>query len=174
MTDNAKHDEFMRLFSQHSRRIFDFISTLVLSTSDAEEVFQNTSLVLWKKFDSYDPNGSFYAWGCKIAYLEVLLLRRSNKRLQILSEDLLTALADEMIDRAEQLNARQKALEACLAKLQDEDKKLVEARYFRKQKPKEMAAAEGISVHAIYRAFVRIHASLRKCVEKSLAKERLA
>jgi RNA polymerase sigma-70 factor (ECF subfamily) len=168
------HDEFLRLYSQHSRRLFDFISTLVFCTSDADDIFQNVCVVLWKKFDSYDPGGSFYAWACKIAYLEVLYVRRRSKKLQVFSEELLLGLADNMIARRDELDARQNALDNCLTKLRDQDKELVRERYFLRRPPKEIAAARGASVHSVYRALVRVHDALRGCVESTLAKERHA
>lgn len=42
----ALHDEFLRLFSSHSQRIYEFILTLVMRQADAEEIFQDTSLIL--------------------------------------------------------------------------------------------------------------------------------
>ncbi|TWT94123.1 RNA polymerase sigma factor [Botrimarina colliarenosi] len=172
--DDTRHDEFLRLYSQHSRRLFDFISMLVFCTSDADDIFQNVCVVLWKKFDSYDPDGSFYAWACKIAYLEVLHARRKSKKLRIFSEEVLLGFADDMVARADDLDARQHALEHCLAKLRPNDKELVRERYHLRKLPKEIAAAQGASVHSIYRALVRVHDALRGCVESTLAKERHA
>ena len=78
-------EEFMRLFSQHSRRIYQFILTLTINRADAEEIYQSTCVILWKKFAEYDPAGSFYAWACKMAQFECLQLRRRNRRLQAFS-----------------------------------------------------------------------------------------
>jgi RNA polymerase sigma-70 factor len=167
----GRHDEFLKLFSQHSRRIFEFISTLVFRRADADEVFQNTCVVLWKKFDSYDSQGSFYAWACKIAYLEMMYLRRKNKRLQTFSEEVLELLAENMLDRSAELNSHQSALEDCLQKLSLTDRKLIEQRYYLQKRPKEIAADRIKSVDSIYRALTRIHISLRQCVGRSLVRE---
>ena len=60
--------EFLRLFSQHSRRIYQFILTLTMNHVDAEEVYQNTCVVLWRKCDKFDPDGYFYAWAAQKTY----------------------------------------------------------------------------------------------------------
>lgn len=172
--DDSRHDEFLRVFSQHSRKIFEFISTLVFCSSDAEDVFQDVCVVLWRKFDSYDPEGSFYAWACKIAYLEVLYLRRKSKKLQVFSEEVLQLMADDMLVRMDELDSRQAALEQCLAKLPPRDKELVKERYYYRKAPKEIAAVRQKSVHSIYRALVRVHSALRGCVESTLAREKRA
>lgn len=169
--ESARHDEFLKLFSRHSRRVYEFISTLVLRPTDADEVFQNTCVVLWKKFDSYDPEGSFYAWACKIAYLEMMHLRRTNRRLQTFSEEVLELLAEDMLTRSSQLNARQLALEDCLQKLSLSDRKLIEQRYYLQKRPKEIALDRTKSVDSIYRALTRIHIALRDCVGRSLVRE---
>ncbi|MCA9234820.1 MAG: sigma-70 family RNA polymerase sigma factor [Planctomycetales bacterium] len=170
----ARQDEFLRLFSQHSRRVFEFISTLVFNSSDADEVFQNTCVVLWRKFANYDSEGSFYAWACKIAYLEVLHLRRSSKRLQVLSEEVLTLLADDLLSRSAQIPGRQGALQECLEKLEGDDRELVQQRYYLQRRPKEIAARHAASVHSIYRSLARVHTTLRECVGRVMARENVS
>ena len=169
--DTARHDEFLKLFSLHSRRVYEFISTLVLRSADADEVFQNTCVVLWKKFDSYDPDGSFYAWACRIAYLEIMHLRRTNRRLHTFSDEVLELVAQNMLSRSNQLNTRQSALEDCLQKLSTSDRKLIEQRYYLQKRPKEIASDRTKSVDSIYRALTRIHIALRECVGRSLVRE---
>ncbi|MBX3435180.1 MAG: sigma-70 family RNA polymerase sigma factor [Pirellulales bacterium] len=170
-SEQERHTEFLRLFSQHSRRVFEFISTLVFNSSDAEEVFQDTCVVLWRKFSEYDPEGSFYAWACKVAYFEILHLRRANQRLQIMSEEVLTLLADDLLCRSEHLTARRAALEECLDKLAAKDRSLIQQRYYLQHRPKEIARKEAASVHSIYRSLARIHVALRECVGRVMAKE---
>lgn len=164
-------DEFLKLFSRYSRRIYEFILMLVMRHADADEVFQNTCLVLWKKFDQYDPEGSFYNWACRIAYFEVQQMRRKNQRFRTLSEDALSMVADTALASADRLGERQKALAECLQKLGDQDRELIEQRYHYRRLPKEIAEKKSRSVHAIYRALARIHAALFECVQRQLAIE---
>jgi RNA polymerase sigma-70 factor (ECF subfamily) len=166
-----QQDEFLRLFSRFSRRIYEFILTLVFRHADAEEIFQDTCLVLWKKFDSYDPQGSFYGWACQIAYLEVLQLRRKSQRLQTVSEEALAVLAHEALARADNLNSRQHALEDCLQRLGPEERTLIEQRYHERHSPKEIAAITSRSVYSVYRALARVHDALMNCVQMRLAHE---
>jgi RNA polymerase sigma-70 factor (ECF subfamily) len=164
-------DEFMRLFSQHSRRIYQFILTLAMNHADAEEVYQNTCIVLWRKFDSYDPSGAFYAWACRIAQLELMQVRRKNNRMQTFSEDVLGLLADHAIAQVGQLGDQQDALADCLKKLRASDQRLIEQRYYHEQPPKEIARLQSSSVHSVYRALARVHMSLRDCIHRNLARE---
>lgn len=169
--DQQQHDEFLRLFSRHSRRIYNFVFTLVMSHADAEEVFQETCVVLWKKFDSYDPEGNFLSWACQIAIYEVKQLRRKQRRVPLLSDDALTALADQAIRHNDSLDSRQNALEHCVEKLSEADQALIEQRYRQQLKPKEIAQGVSKSVYAVYRALTRVHNLLMDCVNFQLVGE---
>jgi RNA polymerase sigma-70 factor (ECF subfamily) len=171
---NIRQDEFLRLFSQHSRRIYEFILTLVVNHSDADEVFQNTSVILWRKFDTYDPNGSFPAWACRIAYLEILQLRRTSRRMQTFSDEVLELLVSNMMAEGSNINLRYDALGDCLNKLASDDRALIERRYYHQCPPKEIARAESVSVHTIYRSLARVHRLLRACIDRTVRKEQLA
>src|SRR5213595_1653739 len=46
---DVDREEFARLFSRNARRIYGLIMTLVFNHHDAEEVFQNTNVILWNK-----------------------------------------------------------------------------------------------------------------------------
>jgi RNA polymerase sigma-70 factor (ECF subfamily) len=169
--DSDPQDEFLRLFSRYSRRIYEFILTLVMRHADADEIFQDTCLVLWKKFDTYDPQGSFYGWACRIAYLEILQLRRKSQRMHTISEGALAVLADKAISQADHLNTRQHALEECLQKLGPSDRQLIEQRYRQRRSPKEIAQLESLSVYSVYRALTRVHTALMNCVQRGMARE---
>ena len=64
--------EFIRLFLQNERRIYAFIVSLLPDLTDAEDVLQETSVVLWEKFDQFQPGTNFVSWACKIAHFKVL------------------------------------------------------------------------------------------------------
>jgi RNA polymerase sigma-70 factor (ECF subfamily) len=164
-------DTFLRLFSQYSRRIYEFVLTILPNHADAEEVFQNACVILWRKFDSYDPNGSFVSWACRIAYLEMLELHRIKKRSMTFDNDVMESLVAEMATRIDNSPSREDALEECLKKLDGEDRRLVEERYYQQYAPKEIARKWSRSVHSVYRSMVRIHAQLRDCVERTLRKD---
>lgn len=169
--EDSRHEEFLRLFSAHSQRIYEFILMLAIRRADADEVFQDTCLVLWNKFDEYDPSRSFLAWACKIAYFKVLEMRRANRRVHLLSEEVLGLLADKALACADGMGPRREALDACLEKLNSSDRSLVEQRYYERRTPKEIAAVQGRSVYAVYRSLCRIHRNLLACVESQIVKE---
>ena len=56
------HAEFIGLFAQHHSDILAYIYKLVHDRHDADDLFQRTSIVLWSKFDSFEPSSNFLAW----------------------------------------------------------------------------------------------------------------
>src|SRR5690606_3269633 len=60
-------DEFIRLLSQHQSQLFGYIFCMVRSLPDTEDVFQQTAVVLWNKFDDFTPGTSFVAWAKCVA-----------------------------------------------------------------------------------------------------------
>ena len=137
----------------------------------AEDVLQQANLILWKKFDSYDPQGNFHAWACRIAYLEILQQRRTNRRLQTFSEEALSLIADKAMSHSSDFGHRQHALEECLEKLGSQDRELIEQRYYFRRTPKEIASVKTRSVYSIYRALCRVHRALYECVQSRIARE---
>jgi RNA polymerase sigma-70 factor, ECF subfamily len=170
---DSRHADFLRLFSAHSQRIYEFILTLVMRQVDAEEIFQTTSLILWEKFDTYDPDGNFRAWACRIAYLQVMNLRRATRRYLALSDEALAVLSDKALAHSEDLGHRHAALEACLERLAPQDREIIEQRYYHRRSPKELAMAKACSVHVVYRKLSRVHTALLECVQRRLSLEEL-
>jgi RNA polymerase sigma-70 factor (ECF subfamily) len=164
-------EEFARLFSRNARRIYGFIMTLVFNHHDAEEVFQNTNVVLWNKFADFQPGSNFFAWASRIAYYEVLSLMKQQRRSRTFSDETLELLANEAVALSDQSTERYEALEECLARLNAPDRELLQERYYFQRPPKQIAASQSKSVHAIYRALSRIHNLLLNCVQRNLKED---
>src|SRR4029078_11610099 len=144
-------EEFARLFSRNARRIYGFIMTLVFNHHDAEEVFQNTNVILWNKFAEFEPGSNFFAWASRIAYFEVLSLMKQKRRSHTVSDEALELLANEAMGLSHQSSERFDALEECLAKLTAADRELLQERYYRQRPPNTIERIQLVSVHSLYR-----------------------
>jgi RNA polymerase sigma-70 factor len=161
--------EFVRLLTQYSSRIFGFVLALCVNRADAEDVFQNTSVVLWEKFDTYQPGSNFFAWACRIAYFEALYDRRKSSRVRTLSDEAWQALAADALAINEEKQDSQEALAECLEKLSAADRDLLHQKYFLQRSVAEIAESCSKSIHSIYRALSRLHDNLLECVRRSMA-----
>jgi RNA polymerase sigma-70 factor, ECF subfamily len=163
--------DYAALLRQHQTQLFGYIYSLVRDLDDADDLFQQTSLVLWDKFDQFDCSKSFINWACGVARYEVLnfLRTRSRKRLYF-SDELNLALveAHESLEQ-ELLEERRVALAGCLKKLRQKDRELLEACYERSAGLPEVARAWGRSTHSIHNSLRRIRRVLFECVQRGVA-----
>ncbi len=167
-------DRFSALFEQHSRAVYGHVRTLVPNSADADEVFQETSVTLWQKFDQYRPETDFRAWACRIAYYKALKLRdRQTRAPRLFSPQFLDLVSEELIVMSDVLDARTEALLRCRDKLNLRDRDLLDRFHREGATAKDVARRLGRSVHYVYRAIRRIHDALFDCIKRMLsAKDR--
>src|SRR5215475_10210953 len=115
-TENRKR--LMALMTRHQRQIFSYIYTLVPDRYDADDILQETSLVICEKFDQFEEGTDFVAWACQIAYWRVRYARQKFARSKVVfNQEILDAVAQTASELTEELDARHVALSRCLAKL---------------------------------------------------------
>jgi RNA polymerase sigma-70 factor, ECF subfamily len=165
-------ERFSELFQQHGRAIYGHIRTLVPNGNDADEVFQETSLTLWQKFDQYRPDTDFRAWACRIAYYKVLKLRdRQIRSPKLFSSQFLDLVSEELIVMSDVLDARTEALKLCRDKLNQQDRDLLDRFHREDATAKDVAQWVGRNVHYVYRAVRRIHDVLFDCIKLEITKD---
>jgi RNA polymerase sigma-70 factor, ECF subfamily len=164
--------QFLRLFLENERRIYAFIVSILPNLSDAEDVLQETSLILWQKFAQFQLGTDFVAWACRVAQLRVLKFyeKRGRSKLQF-DAAALEAVANEAIGMAPLLEDRHHALAKCLEAINPRDRDLLQRRYADDASPQQISTQVGRSIHAVYKALQRIHDSLMLCIQRRLEKE---
>jgi RNA polymerase sigma-70 factor (ECF subfamily) len=171
----SRVDEFVRLLAQNQRRLFVYVHTLVPNHADAEEVLQNTNLVLWREFDTFELGTNFAAWACRVALNQVLAWRKKRQRDRLqFSDDFLSAIAHETEDAAGALEDQTRALAGCLAKLPPDQRELIRLRYTEEGSIEAVAKRAQRTVEATYRALSRVRHTLHECVTRTLARENRA
>jgi RNA polymerase sigma-70 factor (ECF subfamily) len=172
-SDSQRTEEFMTLYSSHHQRLYLYIISLLPTPGDAEDVLQEASLVLWRKFDQFELGTNFYAWACKVTRNLVHEYHARRKRsAMVLELHVLEKLAGEIIVRTkEEEDRRQRALLECMDRLTDADRRLVQQRYAEEVSGQEIAAALGRSPNAISKALGRIRQNLLECIQRSIARE---
>ena len=167
MATPDRTSEFVALFAAHDRGVYKYILTLLANSNITQEVFQETSVTLWQKFDEFQPGSNFLAWACRVAYFEVLKFRQTARRDRLRFNDgLLHTLAEERSSSEGLLQARHLALPDCMAKLPQADRELVEQRYSSDETILDIARRTGRSANTLYKALERIRRTLMKCIEE--------
>ena len=168
--------EFAELLRRHQSQLFAYIYSLVHNFDDADDLYQQTSVVLWDKFEQFDRSKRFVPWACGVARYEVLnyLRARSRHRLYF-SDELNLVLVEAQAELEDEPLAEQRdALSECLKKLRRRDVDLLDACYGGSLCVSEVADAYGRSAQSIHNSLRRIRRALFECVRRTLAQEEFA
>ena len=142
------------------------------SLADASEVMQEVAVVLWQKFDEFDPTRDFRKWAFGVARFEALAYLRDKARdRHVFNDELVGRLADEAADAGPRHEAQREALDACLHKLPRHQRALVLAAYTKGARMDQLAAQRGQTAMSFYKLMHRIRETLLECVQRTIARE---
>jgi RNA polymerase sigma-70 factor, ECF subfamily len=153
-----------------------FLYAATRSVHDTDDLLQQVSAVLWRKFDQFDPSRPFTAWAVGIAHFEIRKWREKTHRsgrLVSISDESVAALAEACIQYesvSDGVSDDVEALRDCVGKLVPAARQAIEMKYRDGVAIREIAAAQGREVGAVEMALVRARRALRQCIE---AKNRL-
>ena len=170
-SSDKKGRDFVPLLTAQQARIHNYILSLVPNFNDADDILQDTTRLMWEKFDDFEAGTDFLAWGKKIAYFLVLeYYRKKKKDNAILFDQHLISKLDQNLQKfSDRSKDYQAHLKNCIQKLKEQDRKLLNLRYFKNQNAKELAVRYGCSIQYIYRNISRIHQLLIACIRKQVA-----
>ncbi len=170
---DVKPEDFVRLLTENFARIYTYIYGLIGSHHDAEDVMQETSNVLWRKFSDYQTGTNFLAWALTIAYFQVLDFRKRMKyrRVRQFDQEVLEKLNQDAQAKSENVDAYIHWLKHCIKKLKEEDRYLITLRFVDGQTVKMIAENISQSVQNIHYHLRKIYDSLRQCVHVSMKSE---
>lgn len=167
-------EEFVQLFTRTQRSLFLFVLAQVGRPGDAEEILQETNVVVWTKWRDFRPGTNFLAWACRIASYEVLKFREKRRRdRQLFGTEFVDAVARDWPLRADDVDARRNALAECLQKLRPKDRDLIRRRYAPGASGMLLAEESGRPKNSIYQSLGRIRRALHECIRRRLSAEGL-
>ena len=163
--------EFADLLREAHRELFGFIFAMLQNRADAEDVYQQTALVLWRKFAMFERGTNFIAWAIRVAQFEIKDFVKVRRRRKVFfNDEILEAIAARY--QAESNEFRERRLEAlakCVDRLSERDRRMLDRCYAVERDFRKIARAEGKSIGAVYQAISRIRKTLYLCVQRTLA-----
>jgi len=163
---------FAELLREHHTQLFGYLYALVRDANDAEDLYQETSMVLWEKFGEYREGTHFFRWALATARYKMLNFLRVRKRRWQFSAELHARLSNAFDELdAGVLQARLEALQDCKQRLGEDDRRLLDACYGSDLSFRETADQLGRSPKSVYKALDRIRGVLMKCIEDRLAEQ---
>lgn len=170
MTDSHTQ-EVLQLFVRHQPRIKGFILALLPDFAAADDVLQETFLVVQQKAEEFQAGTNFLAWAFRIARFQVMKAQTARGRqAQRLSDAALESLAE--CAPVEPWDDRRIALlPGCLEKLAPQARRIVDLFYRDEHKPQEIAQRLAWTPAAVSVALSRARKAVRECIERQLIQQ---
>jgi RNA polymerase sigma-70 factor, ECF subfamily len=166
----SDHNHFLQLFVPNQRRLYSFLRAHVYSREDAEELMQQTSMLLWEKFPSFRVEEDFGRWACGMARGLLLNHLRKTKRVKsLLGEFANQAIVEDLIARSQSVDVERESLAECLKKLPPRGRRLIGLRYMDGTSVEDIADKMGQSPSSIYKTLERIRETLFDCIRERMA-----
>ena len=142
---------------------------MVFSAHDADEIMQETSIVIWRKIEEFQLGSNFQAWSFRIARFQVMNYQKklsTQKKKVSFSEDLLEELEDTRLGLGKPHDEKWDKLDVCRKKLKEKDQELLEQVYGLGMEVDALAHHLDRKATSIYRSLRRIRLVLEKCVSQ--------
>lgn len=167
-SDRGKH--FMMLYMSVQRRLYGYVMSSIPNPSDADDIVQETVSIMWSEFDKFQPGTNFAAWALCIARYQILTYRKQiTKKKRVFSEQAVEAIQEVAETTSNLEQERQKALQLCLDKLGEKERKILSFRYEIGATLRTVSERLNINNNTLYNVLGRIHITLLNCVRKNMA-----
>lgn len=166
----SKYEEFLNLFRTNEDRIFGFILTFLPNFARAEDILQETMIIMWRKFDEFQPGTNFAAWGIKIARYNLYKFHKNQQSgIVHFDSNAIEAISKEVAETDTcKTNSYIDALLHCFEKLGIQSKQLMLLRYEQNFKVPEISRKIGRSIRDTYRMLSRVQHTLHECTSQTL------
>ncbi|WP_193210435.1 sigma-70 family RNA polymerase sigma factor [Luteolibacter marinus] len=168
--DEAHTAAVQRLFVQFQPAIRGYILAMIPDFPSADDVLQETFLVVTRKAASFEIGTSFPAWVKTIARFKCLeAIRARRNRFECLSDEVLEALGAEREGFRTDTDERLVHLAQCIDQLAPQARRSIHFRYQNDHRPPEIAGLMGCTVQSVNVTLSRARAFLRDCVKAKIS-----
>lgn len=163
----TRQETFVQLLTEEQNRLFGYLVTLLGDVNNADNVLQQTNLVLWRRADDFELGTSFGAWAKRVAYFQTLAFLRDHKRDGLVFDEETVAriaLSFEAKDEDDD-DSRRVALRHCLSQLPERQMRILRQRYWSEDSIRSIAQTERKSESSIKMALMRVRRALLACIQ---------
>jgi RNA polymerase sigma-70 factor (ECF subfamily) len=169
---DSRHEEFVGLLTASHDKLLGYLLALLGRWHDAQDVLQRASVLMWRKFDTFERGTDFTAWASTFCFYEAKYFQRTASRSAAhFDEELIALLAAERADDLLRYEGRRAALEACLATLREEDRRLLETSCGDHGDIAVLAARMGRAPRTLYNKLALLRRLLAECVRRRTQEE---
>ncbi|WP_437231110.1 sigma-70 family RNA polymerase sigma factor [Planctomicrobium sp. SH661] len=161
--------EFVSLLAQNYRALYSYAVSLGADLTVADDIMQESSLVLWQQFDRYESGSNFVHWGRVVVRNVYRNHRRSfAHRRYVFSPQLIDKLFETHCVAEELFDVRRTALQQCLKKLSGSELDLVNSFYQEGSSLTAAAQHSGKTPNSLHKAISRIRLKLSRCIDQRM------
>jgi RNA polymerase sigma-70 factor (ECF subfamily) len=172
MNGKNAREEFVARLTGCQSALYAHILALVPDVDTAQDILQETNVVIWRKLEDGIEVQNFIAWAREIARFKVLAyLRDQGRDRHVFDAELVERIADKD-DTALQDSSWMAYLEECLELRSEEERQLLKERYEPGVSVKDVAERHGLNVGSLSVMLSRSRSKLAGCVQRKLAAER--
>ncbi len=169
MNEAEKQERVVRYLAATQERLLRYVFVLLPDWDGAQEVVQNTHVVVWKKAAEFhsDSEVDFVHWARRIAYFEVKkYLEQRQKQPNVFDNELLELIRSDMDAVDDDLELEREALAVCMEKLPPRDQELLRHRYWHRESIADLSSRLGRTVASLYKSLQRIRHGLLICIQR--------
>ena len=163
---------FIQLLTSSQSRIYAYILSMVFDPDQADEILQQTNVVLWEKEDQFELGTNFIAWSFRVAYFQVCADRKRRQRDRLVFDDEVLKEISQTASRIdENFERRHRLLRRCLDRLNDHQRGFIRRRYEAGATLGTIADETGKQVNAVKQILFRARRTLINCVNAGLSED---
>ncbi|MBT3482872.1 MAG: sigma-70 family RNA polymerase sigma factor [Opitutales bacterium] len=156
--------------------ILAYINSFLDDAHLAEDCFQEVCVAGIKQRARFSDGPHVFRWTFTTARNKAIDAARKRTRQPIaLDRDVLDLLETQWTEESASAllnaNVQVRELKRCLETLNENNRKIIELRYFDGLNSSRIAKILGRNVEAVYKAITRIHTALKTCVDRQLEDE---
>jgi RNA polymerase sigma-70 factor (ECF subfamily) len=147
-----------------------YIRSFTNNFHDAQDILQEVSMAVVRKYAEYDRNKPFVAWAIGIARNELLAYRRRQSIYrQFFDNDSFERIGEAFAASEEDLDPLLEALQKCMKQASGKSKGLLQLRYIDDLRYEDIAKTLHVSVGSIKVGMHRLRNALRDCIERRVS-----
>lgn len=172
MPAQDKNENFIQLLTESQNRLYGYIYTMIGDHSRAKDVLQETNLVLWRKYDELEEVENFKAWSFTVCKFQVMAYLRDKKRDRLLLDPELADMISETAEKENSLMSQaQPQLRKCIAELPEQNRSMIEMKYFKRMMMQDIAETLKRSLTAVKVSIHRTRKVLQDCIRSKILEE---
>ncbi len=153
-----------------------YIRSSVSDPSTADDIWQETMLVAWRRIEDFDRSKPFGPWLRGIAAKTILARRRASSKYILLEDDHSLEYLSSRFESIQKLvgdtlEEKLDALRNCVERLPEGEQTCIRMRYVDGLMPQELSHRLQLGLETVKKRLVRARQRLSECLNRKLALE---